>query len=108
MLDTESSSSCEVIFGSSFAGDSEYHQFCRNINHVKICMEMGKTVVLLNLRSVMESLYELLNQYFIEYGRGDSHNARAASGALAGCGQGRGVLQTVHGCIDRSKLLGRI
>ena len=71
MLDTESSSSCEVIFGSSFPSDSEYHQLCRNINRVKVCMEMGKTVVLLNLRSVMESLYELLNQYFIEYGKGE-------------------------------------
>ena len=34
-------------------------------------MEMGRTVVLLNLRSVMESLYELLNQYFMEYGTGE-------------------------------------
>lgn len=70
MMGTESSG-CEVIFGSSFPGDAEYQHLCRNINRVKICMEMGKTVVLLNLRSVMESLYELLNQYFVEFGTGE-------------------------------------
>jgi hypothetical protein len=72
MMGTDGESSgCEVIFGSSFPGDAEYQHLCRNINRVKICMEMGKTVVLLNLRSVMESLYELLNQYFLEYGTGE-------------------------------------
>lgn len=49
-----------VLFGSSFAGDLEYQHLCRNINKVKLCMETGKTVVLLNLRSLYESLYELV------------------------------------------------
>jgi hypothetical protein len=57
-----------VIFGSSFAGDMEYQHLCRNINRVKLCMETGKTWVLLNLRSLYESLYELLNQYYMKMG----------------------------------------
>ena len=35
---------------------------CRNINQIKICMEAGRTVVLLNLDNLYESLYDLLNQ----------------------------------------------
>ena len=35
---------------------------CRNINQIKICMETGRTVVLLNLENLYESLYDLLNQ----------------------------------------------
>ena len=33
-----------IIFGSSFQGDMEYHQLCRNISRVKLCMEAGRTV----------------------------------------------------------------
>ena len=67
-MDSESGSNCVVIFGSSFAGDMEYQHLCRNINRVKLCMETGKTCVLLNLRSLYESLYELLNQYYMRLG----------------------------------------
>ncbi|VTJ74161.1 Hypothetical predicted protein [Marmota monax] len=52
----------EIIFGSSFPRDQEYTQICRNINRVKICMETGKMVVLLNLQHLYESLYDALNQ----------------------------------------------
>ena len=31
-------------------------------------METGKTIVLLNMRSLYESLYELLNQYYLKHG----------------------------------------
>ena len=31
-------------------------------------METGRTVILLNLESLYESLYDVLNQYFIVYG----------------------------------------
>ncbi|XP_034566958.1 E3 ubiquitin-protein ligase rnf213-alpha [Notolabrus celidotus] len=55
----------EIIFGSSFPKDQEYTQICRNINRVKICMETGKTVVLLNLQNLYESLYDALNQYYV-------------------------------------------
>ena len=54
-----------VLFGSSFPKDREYTQVCRNINQIKICMETGRTVILLNLENLYESLYDLLNQYYI-------------------------------------------
>ena len=57
-----------ILFGSSFPKDREYTQVCRNINQIKICMETGRTVILLNLENLYESLYDLLNQYYIEYG----------------------------------------
>ncbi|XP_026523023.1 E3 ubiquitin-protein ligase RNF213 [Notechis scutatus] len=56
----------EIIFGSSFPKDQEYTQICRNINRVKICMETGKMVVLLNLQNLYESLYDALNQYYVQ------------------------------------------
>ncbi|KAM4663579.1 E3 ubiquitin-protein ligase RNF213-like [Discoglossus pictus] len=55
----------EVIFGSSFPKDQEYSQICRNINRVKICMETGQMVILLNLQNLYESLYDALNQYYV-------------------------------------------
>lgn len=55
----------EIIFGSSFPKDQEYTQICRNINRVKICMETGQPVVLLNLQNLYESLYDALNQYYV-------------------------------------------
>uniref|UniRef100_A0A672YT28 RING-type E3 ubiquitin transferase n=1 Tax=Sphaeramia orbicularis TaxID=375764 RepID=A0A672YT28_9TELE len=64
------SESCqpEIIFGSSFLKDQEYTQICRNINRVKICMETGQTVVLVNLQNLYESLYDALNQYYVYLG----------------------------------------
>ncbi|XP_069008985.1 E3 ubiquitin-protein ligase rnf213-alpha-like, partial [Embiotoca jacksoni] len=58
----------EVIFGSSFPKDQEYTQICRNINRIKVCMETGQTVVLLNLQNLYESLYDALNQYYVTLG----------------------------------------
>ncbi|XP_051851384.1 E3 ubiquitin-protein ligase RNF213 [Antechinus flavipes] len=58
----------EIIFGSSFPKDQEYTQICRNINRVKVCMETGKMVVLLNLQNLYESLYDALNQYYVHLG----------------------------------------
>ncbi|KAJ7339384.1 hypothetical protein OS493_005779 [Desmophyllum pertusum] len=57
-----------VIFGSSFPYDQEYTQICRNINRIKICMETGRTVILLNLESIYGSLYDALNQYYVYFG----------------------------------------
>ena len=45
-----------------------YHQVCRNINRIKVCMETGRTVVLLNLENLYESLYDALNQYYVYFG----------------------------------------
>ncbi|XP_068134510.1 E3 ubiquitin-protein ligase RNF213-like [Hyperolius riggenbachi] len=55
----------EIIFGSSFPKDQEYTQICRNINRVKICMETGQMVILMNLQNLYESLYDALNQYYV-------------------------------------------
>ncbi|WAR07208.1 R213A-like protein [Mya arenaria] len=41
---------------------------CRNINKIKVCMETGNTVVLLNLDNLYESLYDALNQYYVYFG----------------------------------------
>jgi len=79
-----------ILFGSSFPKDKEYTQVrcglsfqllfalldpvshsyahthnvqvCRNINQIKICMETGRTVILLNLENLYESLYDVFNQ----------------------------------------------
>ena len=40
-------------------------QICRDINRIKVCMETGRTVILLNLESLYESLYDALNQVWI-------------------------------------------
>ncbi|XP_043570887.1 E3 ubiquitin-protein ligase rnf213-alpha-like isoform X2 [Chiloscyllium plagiosum] len=58
----------EIIFGSSFPKDQEYTQICININRVKICMETGQMVFLLNLQNLYESLYDALNQYYVYLG----------------------------------------
>eukprot|EP00061_Rhincodon_typus_P016928 g45396.t1 len=58
----------EIIFGSSFPKDQEYTQICRNVNRVKTCMETGRTVILLNLKNLYESLYDALNQYYVTLG----------------------------------------
>ncbi|XP_067056125.1 E3 ubiquitin-protein ligase rnf213-alpha-like isoform X2 [Acropora muricata] len=57
-----------VIFGSSFPKDQEFTQVCRDINRIKVCMETGRTVILLNLESLYESLYDALNQYYVYFG----------------------------------------
>ncbi|XP_038597897.1 E3 ubiquitin-protein ligase RNF213 [Tachyglossus aculeatus] len=58
----------EVVFGSGFPRDQEYARVCRDINRVKVCMETGRAVVLLNLHSLYESLYDALNQYYVHLG----------------------------------------
>ncbi|XP_076810012.1 E3 ubiquitin-protein ligase rnf213-alpha-like isoform X1 [Clavelina lepadiformis] len=57
----------QVIFGSSFPQDNDYTELCRNINKIKMCMESGCTVVLLNLRDLYESLYDALNQHYVTF-----------------------------------------
>ncbi|XP_069130639.1 E3 ubiquitin-protein ligase rnf213-alpha-like isoform X2 [Argopecten irradians] len=56
-----------TLFGSSFPKDQEYTQICRNINRIKLCMESGQAVLLLNLENLYESLYDVLNQYYVHY-----------------------------------------
>ena len=59
-----------IVYGSSFPRDQEYTQLCRNINQIKLHMEAGKPVVLLNLEGIYESLYDLLNQYYTQLYKG--------------------------------------
>lgn len=56
----------EVIFGSRFPQDLEYTQICININRIRLAMDKGRRVILLNLETLYESLYELLNQSYTE------------------------------------------
>ncbi|XP_065678667.1 E3 ubiquitin-protein ligase rnf213-alpha isoform X7 [Hydra vulgaris] len=57
-----------VIFGSSFPKDQQFTQICRDINKIKICMETGTRIVLLNMENLYESLYDTLNQYYVSLG----------------------------------------
>ena len=41
-------------------------KICQNVNRIKLCMETGRTVILLNLENLYESLYDALNQVSIE------------------------------------------
>ena len=61
-------SNCDIIFGSGFPRDQDYSQVCRSVNRVKICMEIGRPVVLLNIQNLYESLYDALNQCFVSLG----------------------------------------
>jgi hypothetical protein len=56
-----------IIFGSSFRNDLAYTEVCRNISRIKNSMEVGNTVILLNLQNLYESLYDALNQYYYEF-----------------------------------------
>ena len=55
----------KMIFGSSFPLDKESFNICHNINRIKIYMETGETVVLTNLTNLYDSLYEVLNQFYV-------------------------------------------
>ena len=55
-----------VFYGSSFTKDREYTQVCMNINKIKVCMEKGIPVILLNFEQIYESLYDVLNQCYTE------------------------------------------
>ena len=57
-----------VIYGSSFPLDQEYTSLCKNINRIKVAMEVGQCVVLCNLDNLYESLYDALNQNYMLLG----------------------------------------
>lgn len=58
----------EVIFGSEFPLDQNDLQVCLNIQRIKLCMAEGIPVVLVHCENLYESLYDLLNQHYTEYG----------------------------------------
>ncbi|XP_066547032.1 E3 ubiquitin-protein ligase rnf213-alpha [Amia ocellicauda] len=68
MLNVIDIDKAEIIFGSAFPKDQEYSQVCRDINRIKICMETGKSVILLNIANIYESLYDALNQCYVKLG----------------------------------------
>ena len=68
ILDQVDIKNTRVIFGSSFPNDQHYSQICRQIHQIKLSMELGKTVILLNLESLYESLYDALNQFYYRFG----------------------------------------
>ena len=55
----------KIMFGSSFPLDKKSYNICHNINRIKIYMETGETVVLTNLSNLYDSLYEVLNQSYV-------------------------------------------
>ena len=55
----------KIMFGSSFPLDKESYNICHNINRIRIYMETGETVVLTNLSNLYDSLYEVLNQSYV-------------------------------------------
>lgn len=63
----QATSNVKIIFGSSFRDDQRYSEICRKIHQIKLSMEMGKTVILLNLESLYESLYDALNQFYYKF-----------------------------------------
>jgi E3 ubiquitin-protein ligase RNF213 len=65
------SKNIKIIFGSSFPNEQSYSQICRQIHQIKLCMETGKTVILLNLETLYESLYDALNQFYYRFGDND-------------------------------------
>ncbi|KAI4894839.1 hypothetical protein NFI96_022184, partial [Prochilodus magdalenae] len=67
-LEIISNDDTEVIFGSGFPLDQEYSQVCRTVNRVKTCMETGRSVVMLNIQNLYESLYDALNQCYVKLG----------------------------------------
>ena len=64
-------SNVKVIFGSSFPNDQQYSQICRKIHQIKLSVELGKRVILLNLENVYESLYDALNQFYHKFGENE-------------------------------------
>jgi hypothetical protein len=62
-----STTNIKIIFGSSFPNDQKYSEICRKIHQIKLSMEMGKTVILLNLENLYESLYDALNQFYYKF-----------------------------------------
>eukprot|EP00656_Telonema_subtile_P027205 TRINITY_DN2923_c0_g1_i1.p1 TRINITY_DN2923_c0_g1~~TRINITY_DN2923_c0_g1_i1.p1 ORF type:complete len:2755 (-),score=765.54 TRINITY_DN2923_c0_g1_i1:91-8355(-) len=58
----------EVLFGSDFPDDQSDLQVMLMLQRVKLCMGEGVTAVLVHCESLFESLYDLLNQHYTEYG----------------------------------------
>jgi hypothetical protein len=58
----------EIIFGSDFLLDKTDLYICLQLQRIKLCMAEGVTVILVHCEALYESLYDLLNQHYVEYG----------------------------------------
>ena len=58
----------EIIFGSDFLLDKTDLYIYLQLQRIKHCMAEGITVVLVHCEALYESLYDLLNQHYVEYG----------------------------------------
>jgi hypothetical protein len=59
----------EVVFGSDFPHDDSDLQIIMNLQRIRKCMSEGRTVVLVHSRDgFFETLYDLLNQNYTEFG----------------------------------------
>jgi hypothetical protein len=58
----------EIIFGSQFPSDQTDLYAMMNLQRIKSFMAQGTTVVLVACDNLYESLYDLLNQHYCEYG----------------------------------------
>ena len=54
-----------ILFGSAFNDSNDSTVISKHIHEIKNCMETGRTLVLLRLSYLYESLYDTLNQYFL-------------------------------------------
>ena len=89
----------EVIIGSDFPLDQTDLHVCLNIQRVKLCMAEGRTVCLYHCESLFESLYDLLNQHYTEYGGPWGGAARQVLGGVGQvrCRRGRGAARLPRG-----------
>mmetsp|Transcript_36167 Transcript_36167/g.55256 ORF Transcript_36167/g.55256 Transcript_36167/m.55256 type:complete len:931 (+) Transcript_36167:1550-4342(+) len=60
----------EIIYGAPFKDDHSYTSICRCIDKVKLCLESGKKVALINCGYIYESIYDAMNQYYQTWGGG--------------------------------------
>ena len=58
-------SNARILFGSAFNDSNDSTVISKHIHEIKNCMETGRTLVLLKLSYLYESLYDTLNQYFL-------------------------------------------
>eukprot|EP00397_Hematodinium_sp_SG-2012_P000011 GEMP01000011.1.p1 GENE.GEMP01000011.1~~GEMP01000011.1.p1 ORF type:complete len:5020 (+),score=1237.73 GEMP01000011.1:156-15215(+) len=57
----------EVLFGSSFEDDQNDMMVATNLNRIKSMMNRPMCLILVQCDSLYESLYDLLNQHYIEF-----------------------------------------
>ena len=58
----------EVMFGSTFPGDQSDVFVATNLQKIKSFMQQPISLVMVHCDSLYESLYDLLNQHYMEYG----------------------------------------